>query len=290
MTQCSNKNRRNVLKRLVTFVNQPFFEQKYIILVKLIRLFCDWAYISKRTLKVITKNSFLKIGYSSSPLTIIEIRNLEKIGLTGFVEYLLPFKIIKFGPLSIIRYPRANIDAPITDTELFDMVRDLSKFSVKVKIEVMEQAYIKEFIANNYSAKEDERFLRKIELYTLCGPIHGDFDSSNIVRYNNKLRLIDFDNFEPSGIHFFDFISAFCFLGYIQSPLASWFDYFKQMVDRWDDLESHEYWNELTPTEKRAICYLFVIWRWYKEILIPKSDTSDQMIKDILKNIRELPV
>ena len=45
MAQCSNKNRRNVMRRLLAFLNQPFFEQKYIILVKSIRLFCDWAYI-----------------------------------------------------------------------------------------------------------------------------------------------------------------------------------------------------------------------------------------------------
>ena len=114
-------------------------------------------------------------------------------------------------------------------------------------------------MANNHSWKEDEQFLKKIELYTLCGQIHGDFDCSNIVRYNGELRLIDFDNFEPSGIHYFDLISAFGFIGYVGSPSSTWFDYFKHIIDRWNALEAHEYWSELTWTEKKTffICLLF---------------------------------
>ena len=168
------------------------------------------------------------------------------------------------------------------------MVGDLSRFSKNIKIEVLEQGYVKEFLANNCSWKEDEKFLKEIDLFTLCGPIHGDFDSSNIVRYNNELRLIDFDNFEPSNIHMFDFISAFCYRGYVQSHLSTWFDYFRHVLDQWNEMESHKYWKELTRTEKINILYLFVIWRWYKEVLTPKSNTSDQLIKNILKEIREL--
>ena len=120
MAKYSNRTQQRAMGRLLTFLKLPFFEQKYIILVKLIRLFCDGAYISKRTLKVTTRNSFLKIGYLSSLLTTLEIANLERIESTGFAKYLLPFTVIKFAHIGIIWYSRANVGAaPFSlDTEL----------------------------------------------------------------------------------------------------------------------------------------------------------------------------
>ena len=152
-------------RRLFSFLNQPFYEQKYIILVKFIKIFCDWAYISSHTtLKMVTKKSFYKVGYNSSPYVSREIHNIDEIRHLGFAKYMLPCRTLRLGPVGIIRYPRARVNNPITDYEMFDLLRDLSKFSKKTEIDVMDLYFVKDFLSNPVLSSEEAKYLRNMKL------------------------------------------------------------------------------------------------------------------------------
>jgi hypothetical protein len=277
-------------RKLSSFLKQPFYEQKYIILEKFLRIFCDWAYISSHTtLKMVTKKSFYKVGYNSSPYVSKEIYNIDEMRHLGLAKYMLPCRTFELGPIGIIRYPRVSVDNPITDNEMFDLLRDLSKFSKKTKIDIMDLYFVKDFLANPILSSEERRYLINMNLSTLYGPIHGDFHRGNILRHEGKLFLTDFDMFEQSGIHYFDFLNQFC-LGYCVNECASWFDYLEQMIQRWNELSSHEYWNDLPAAEKKNVFYLFVICKLNECAGLHKSSESDQRYREILKKICNLSV
>jgi hypothetical protein len=278
-------------RRLFSFLNQPFYEQKYIILVKILRMFCDSAYISGRnSLKMVTTKWFHKVGYNSSPYLSREIRNIHEIGSTGFARYLLPYRIFKLGPISVIRYPKVNINNPTTDAETIYLLRDLSNFSKKTRIDVRNLHFVKDFLKINPSWHEEVHYLKHMELSALFGPIHGDFHRGNILRYEGELSLIDFDMFEQAGMHHFDFLNQFWLAENFFSESAVWFDYLQKMFHRWNELESHEYWSDLSSIEKKDIFYLFAIYKLNEITRYRKSAESDQRYRDILKEIRNLPV
>jgi hypothetical protein len=219
-----------------------------------------------------------------------EILNISRIRSTGFAKYLLPCRIVEFANIGIIRCPRVNVDRQITDSEMFGLALDLSQLARTTTIDAMQLGFVREFLSNNPSWQQDQQFLNGIKLATLYGPIHGDFHHANIVRYNDGLRMIDFDSFELYGIHYFDFLNAFCFRQDVFTPKSTLVYLFNEMLDRWDEIEAHHYWNSVSSEDKKNLFYLFIIWRWYKNVLNVKSSTSDRAIRDILKTIRELPV
>lgn len=291
MAYITNIVGKNIFSRFFSFLRKPFYEQKYIILEKFLRIFCDWAFISSHTtLKMVTKKYFYKVGYISSPYVSREIHNIGEIRHIGFGKYMLPCRTFRLGPIGIIRYPRVVIDNPVTYSEAVDMLRSLSKLSKKTEIDIMDLVFVKDFLASRSWSSEEAEYLRNMKLSVLYGPIHGDFHSGNILRYDGGFRLIDFDMFEHSGIHHFDFLNQYCLVENFHSESNSWFDNFQHMLSHWNQLESHEYWSDLTSKERKDIFYLFAICKLNEVTHYHKSAASDERYRDVLKKIRNLPV
>ena len=270
-----------------SFINKFYNHYKSTILVKCLSRFFELVIFSNETLKLATNHDFYKIGATSSLLLSKEITNIGKIRSTGFARFAMPCTISRFACWNIIKSPRASMIAYIDDTEIIELLHEMSSFSKKTKIEILKLAFVKEFLRKSQVLCDELHYIKNIELFVLFGPIHGDFNRRNVLRYNNKLLLIDFDFFEHHNIHYFDFINLLV-SDLIFEQKMNWCEAIESLDENWNKSVCYHCWNALSLQERRDILYLYFIWRCHNEVTCCGFTATDGFIENTLRRIRTL--